>query len=56
MINENLLDILVCPKCSGEVKLDEAKQQLICSVDNLGFKIEDSIPIMLIEEAIDLST
>ena len=51
MINKELLDILVCPKCKGELKLDEEKERLICSECKLAYPIKDDIPVMLIEEA-----
>ncbi|MEJ2568111.1 MAG: Trm112 family protein [candidate division WOR-3 bacterium] len=51
MINKELLDILVCPKCKGELKLDEEKIRLICNECKLAYPIKDDIPVMLIEEA-----
>ena len=46
-----LLAILVCPKCKGELEYREAEGSLICHTDNLRFAIRDDIPIMLIDEA-----
>ena len=54
MIDKDLLDILVCPKCKGELVYDEQKDILICSRCKLGYPIRDGIPIMLIDEAIKL--
>jgi len=51
MINKDLLDILVCPKCKGSLSLDEEKEKLICDKCKLAYPIKDDIPIMLIEEA-----
>ena len=51
MINKDLLDILVCPKCKGALKLNEETQQLICDECKLAYPIKDDIPVMLIEEA-----
>jgi len=51
MINKDLLDILVCPKCKGELKFDEENERLICNECKLAYPIKDDIPIMLIEEA-----
>ncbi len=51
MINKDLLDILVCPKCKGELKLDKEKERLICNKCKLAYPIKDDIPVMLIEEA-----
>ncbi len=54
-ISEELLEILVCPKCKGEIHLNEKGDGLICEACRLMYKIEDDIPIMLIDEAIPLS-
>lgn len=51
MINKELLDILACPKCKGDVKLTEKKDGLICGKCKLLYEIRDDIPVMLIDEA-----
>jgi len=50
-INQELLDILVCPKCKGEIQLNKSKDGLICDKCKLLYEIKDDIPIMLIDEA-----
>lgn len=50
-ISQELLDILACPKCKGEVKLTESKDGLLCDACKLLYEIKDGIPIMLIDEA-----
>jgi len=50
-INQELLEILACPKCKGEIHLNEAEDGLICEACRLVYEIRDDIPIMLIEEA-----
>ncbi len=50
-ISKELLDILVCPKCKGEIYLNDAGDGLICSSCKLLYEIKDDIPIMLIDEA-----
>lgn len=54
-INQELLEILACPKCKGEIHLNEAEDGLICEACQLVYEIRDDIPIMLIEEAKPLS-
>lgn len=49
MIDEELLKILACPKCKGELKLEE--DGLLCENCRLLYPIKDGIPIMLIDEA-----
>lgn len=51
MISQELLEILACPKCKGELKLPPQKNGLICETCKLFFEIRDGIPIMLVEEA-----
>ena len=50
-IAAELLEILVCPKCLGTLKYDEANQELICETDQLAYQIQNGIPNMLINEA-----
>ena len=50
-ISKELLEILACPKCKGDVILDEEKDRLICKNCKIYYEIKDGIPIMLIEEA-----
>jgi uncharacterized protein YbaR (Trm112 family) len=51
-ISEELLRILCCPKCKGDIELNESGDGLICNTCMLLYPIKDDIPIMLIDEAI----
>ena len=51
MLDQKLLDILACPKCKGELEYKEEEELLICHECRLKYRIEDDIPIMLIDEA-----
>jgi len=53
-INKELLDILACPKCRGELRLNEEENGLICNKCKLIYEIRDEIPNMLIDEAIHI--
>ncbi len=53
-ISEELLKILVCPKCKGQIHLDSEQNGLVCEKCQLLYEIRDDIPIMLVEEAKDL--
>ena len=47
-----LLEILVCPKCKGDLEYrTEPDEVLICHACRLVYRVEDDIPIMLIDEA-----
>lgn len=50
-IDKKLLEILACPKCKGEVRLNETEDGLICGACKLLYEIKDGIPIMLVDEA-----
>jgi len=50
-VSKELLDILVCPKCKGEIYLNHSGDGLICDHCKLLYEIKDDIPIMLIDEA-----
>lgn len=59
-ISKELLDILACPKCKGDIRLAEkftaqGEDGLICEKCKLLYPIRDGIPVMLINEAIQLN-
>ena len=51
MLSQELLDILACPQCKGDLEYDKKNEKLICHVCRLKYHIKDDIPIMLIDEA-----
>ena len=51
MISDELLEILACPKCHTKVALNKDKNALECPNCRLRYRIDDGIPVMLIEEA-----
>ncbi len=53
-ISRDLLDILVCPKCKGDLELTEKEDGLICSKCKLLYPIREGIPVMLIDKAIPI--
>ncbi|HTO97976.1 MAG TPA: Trm112 family protein [Myxococcales bacterium] len=46
-----LKEILACPKCKGELEFREEKQEIVCRTCKLVYRIEDDIPVMLVDEA-----
>ena len=50
-IHPDLLKILACPRCKGDIHLNESGDGLVCEQCRLLYEIRDDIPIMLIEEA-----
>ncbi|UCF78731.1 MAG: Trm112 family protein [Candidatus Eiseniibacteriota bacterium] len=51
MLSEELLKVLACPKCKGELEYNRTDEKLICHACRLRYDIKDNIPIMLIDEA-----
>jgi len=50
-LSKELLNILACPKCKGDIYLNETENGLVCEHCRLIYEIRDDIPIMLIDEA-----
>jgi uncharacterized protein YbaR (Trm112 family) len=50
-ISKDLLEILACPQCKGDVVLNKTGDGLVCNKCKLLYEIKDDIPIMLIDEA-----
>ncbi len=51
-LNKELVDILVCPKCKGELELLNGEVGLRCAACEVVYPVKDEIPIMLVDEAI----
>lgn len=54
-VPRQLLEILVCPKCRGELQYHEHESALDCPHCKLRYAVRDGIPIMLIDEATPLT-
>lgn len=54
-MDKKLLDILACPICKSSLIYDKNNQELICKADRLAFPIRDDIPVMLEDEARELT-
>ena len=52
-LNQQLLDLLVCPQCKGELNSSE-EQTLVCPHCQLAYPVRDGVPVMLIDEATPL--
>ena len=54
-MDKKLLDILACPLCKSPLIYNKDQQELICKADRLAFPVRDDIPVMLEDEARELS-
>ncbi|MDP6686141.1 MAG: Trm112 family protein [Candidatus Omnitrophota bacterium] len=52
MIDKKLLDILACPACKSDIELRD--NLISCTGCKKRYPIKDGIPIMLIEEAVEV--
>jgi hypothetical protein len=48
-LSQDLLDILVCPRCRGPLAVEPAS--LRCDACMLRYRVDNGIPVMLIHEA-----
>ena len=46
-MDKNLLEILACPVCKGELVFDNSNKELICKFDRIAYPVIDDIPVML---------
>ena len=49
MIDKELIDILCCPACKGDLALIDKK--IVCKKCKKKYPVKDGLPIMLIDEA-----
>lgn len=54
-VDPKLLEILVCPVTKGPLRYDRERQELISKEAGLAYPIRDGIPIMLPDEARELT-
>lgn len=54
-IDPRLLEILVCPVSRGPLTYDRERQELVSASARLAYPIRDGIPILLADEARELS-
>ncbi|MFT7471865.1 MAG: hypothetical protein ACI8XU_001761 [Kiritimatiellia bacterium] len=55
MLDQKLLTILACPLCKGELQYDRVEKELICLIDALAYPVRDDVPVMLSNEARELT-
>jgi len=55
VLDKKLLQILVCPVTKAPLEYDEASQELVCKASGLAYPVRDGIPVMLEDEARQLT-
>ena len=46
-----LLDILACPNCRADLRVDDAASELVCTGCGFAYPVRDDIPVLLVDEA-----
>jgi uncharacterized protein YbaR (Trm112 family) len=46
-----LLEIICCPDCHGDLAVDDAASELVCTACGLAYPVRDDIPVLLVDEA-----
>ncbi|HAD31734.1 MULTISPECIES: Trm112 family protein [unclassified Methylophaga] len=54
-MDKTLLEILACPVCKSSVLYQKQSQELVCKACRVAYPIRDEIPVMLIDEARELT-
>ena len=55
MIDARLLDILVCPVTKGSLTYNRETDELWCAASGLAYAVKDGIPVMLSDQARELT-
>jgi uncharacterized protein YbaR (Trm112 family) len=50
-LSPQLKEVLACPKCKGDLEFLEDEAQIRCPACRLAYRIDDGIPVMLVDEA-----
>ncbi len=50
-VSPELLEVLACPKCKGDIQQDPVNDFLLCKKCALRYPVRNGIPVMLSDEA-----
>lgn len=50
-LSRELLEVLACPRCKGSLDYRKKESRLQCNKCKLAYRIEEGIPVMIVEEA-----
>lgn len=54
MLDQDLLAVIACPACRGDLRYEPARARLVCPVCRVAYPIREEIPSLLKEEALPL--
>lgn len=50
-LDEQLLELIVCPACRHSLAADESRDELVCTGCGLAYPVRNDIPVLLVDEA-----
>ncbi len=50
-INKELLEMIVCPRCKGDLAYSAENNALDCTECELRYAVEDDIPVLIADKA-----
>ena len=50
-LDPSLLDILACPNCRADLRVDDSNDELVCTGCGFAYPVRDDIPVLLVDEA-----
>jgi uncharacterized protein YbaR (Trm112 family) len=50
-LDPSLLEILACPNCRADLRVDDAASELVCTGCGYAYPVRDDIPVLLVDEA-----
>lgn len=54
-LDPRLLEVLICPHARTPLRYDRANQELVSTAARLAYPIRDGVPVLIVEEARELS-
>lgn len=54
LVPSQLLEVLVCPRCTGPLEVRVSESSLACPHCRLRYPVHDGIPVMLLDETTPL--
>jgi len=50
-LDDWLLEIIVCPNCRSQLRVDDAASELVCTGCGFAYPVRDNIPMLVVDEA-----
>jgi uncharacterized protein YbaR (Trm112 family) len=54
VLDDELLAVIACPICHGDLRYEPARARLVCTACRLAYPIRDDVPALLKDEAVPL--